>query len=392
MAAGLLIVGGGAAAHAALVAYRKQGGQGSAVLVSEDEHPPYNRPPLSKDFLRGESDETGLPLVPPDYYPANDCELVLSSSVVAIDQEARLVRTASGREIAYRKCILATGSAPSIPAFPGAEHTHSLRWLDQAVSLRETAQSARSAVVIGSGFIGCEAAASLAARGLAVTMVSDEPQPQLRRLGSAAADLISGWLSDAGVRIRSGVQVTGVTAIGSDRQERIIELSDGTTLSADLVLTAVGVRPRAELAEQAGLTVRDGRIEVDEHMQTSADHIFAAGDVVCAYNSAAGRHLSVEHWGEAESMGEIAGTVAAGGDAEWAQAPGFWSEIGGHTLKYAAWGDGFDLADPVRHVDGGLTVWYSTGGVTVGVLTSNSDDDYDRGPNLVETAAPVPTA
>lgn len=392
MTAGLLIVGGGAAAHAALAAYRKQGGPGSAVLVSEDDRPPYNRPPLSKDFLRGESEATSLPLDQPEFYSANDCELVLSSSVVALDPHARLVRTDSGREISYERCILATGSVPTTPSFPGAEHTLSLRWLDQAVRLRETAQSARSAVVIGSGFIGCEAAASLAARGLAVTMVSGEPQPQLRRLGTAAADLISGWLTDAGVRIRSDVQVAGVTAIGSTRQERIVELSDGTTLSADLVLAAVGVQPRAELAEQAGLTVRDGRIEVDEHMRTSADHVFAAGDVVSAHNSAAGRHLSVEHWGEAERMGEIAGTVAAGGNAVWAQAPGFWSEIGDHTLKYAAWGDGFDLADPVRHADGGLTVWYSTAGVTVGVLTSNADDDYDRGPALVEAAAPVPTA
>ncbi len=380
----LVIIGGGATGHAALAAYRRSGGHGSVLMISEDDRPPYNRPPLSKDFLRGETGEESLPLETPDFYADQGVELVLSDSVITLETGAHLVRTASGREIRYGTCIMATGCRPVTLDVPGGDSALPLRWLGQAHRLRDAAQTAASAVVIGSGFIGCEAAASLAARGIRVTMVSTEPQPQLQRLGSAASELISGWLVDAGVRIVGSAQVAGISA------GRMVDLSDGTVLSADFVLGAIGVQPRTELAERAGLEVADHRVVVDEHMRTSAEGVLAAGDAASALNTSAGRHLSVEHWGEAERMGEIAGTVAAGGDAHWSETPGFWSEIGDHTLKYAAWGDGFDVETPIRHPDGGLTVWYSRAGIAVGVLTSDADDDYDRGAELIRNGSPVP--
>ena len=390
--AGLVVVGGGPAGHAALQAYREAGGPGPVVMISEDTRPPYNRPPLSKDFLRGESDEDSLPLEDDSFYRADDNELLLADSVVALDPAARSVTTSSGRQITYRRCILATGCSPVLPGFPGHEGVLPLRRLDDARQLRESAQVASNAVVIGSGFIGCEAAASLAARGLAVSMVSSEHRPQLNRLGTDAADLITGWLTDAGVRLYGDTQVTDVAsdpAVTGGPARRTVRLSDGTKLAADLVLSAIGAVPRVELAEQAGLAVENGRIRVDQRMRTAVDGLFAAGDAVSAFNSAAGRHLSVEHWGEAERMGTIAGRVAAGGDDQWSEAPGFWSEIGEHTVKYAAWGDGYDTATPVRHVDGGLTVWYARDGVTVGVLTSGADEDYELGAELVRTGSPA---
>jgi NADPH-dependent 2,4-dienoyl-CoA reductase/sulfur reductase-like enzyme len=228
---------------------------------------------------------------------------------------------------------------------------------------------------------------SLAHRGLRVTMVTPESSPHQRRLGEAASALVQGWLVDAGVEIRAAAKVTEIVGVG---EQGIVRLADGTVLSADLVLAAVGVEPRTELAEQAGAPLRDGRVMVDEHMRTSVPDLLAAGDVVSAYNTGAGRHLAVEHWGEAERMGEIAGTTAAGKQDQWSNPPGFWSEIGGHTLKYAAWGDGFDQAVPVHHEDGGLTVWYVTDGATVGVLTSEADDDYDRGQELVAAGSAPP--
>ena len=170
----------------------------------------------------------------------------------------------------------------------------------------------------------------------------------------------------------------------------VVRVPGAPAIEADLVLTAAGVRPRAELAEAAGLEVRDGRIVTDERMRTSAPGVYAAGDVALATNAAAGRRLPVEHWGEALNHGEVAGAQAAGGDAEWATAPGFWSTIGERTLKHVAWGDGFDEARLVVHPGGGWTVWYGRGGTTVGVLTHECDEDYEHGRGLVERARPLP--
>lgn len=382
--ASLVIVGGGAAGHAALKSYRAAGSAGRVVMISEDTASPYNRPPLSKGFLRGESAEDALPLEPPEFYTDGATEVVLSDSVVAIDATAKVVSLRSGGRISFEHCILATGCEPVRLEVPGADFALRLRWLDQARELRDRAQSARSAVVIGSGFIGCEAAVSLALRGLRVTMVSPEAGPHRRRLGVAASVLITDWLERAGVDIRGEAKVVSIGEGG------IVRLSDDSVLAADLVLSAVGVEPRIELAEQAGADVRKGRVLVDERMRTSVPGLLAAGDVTMAYNTGAGRHLAVEHWGEAERMGEIAGTTAAGGQDQWSNPPGFWSEIGTNTLKYSAWGDGFDDAVPVHHEDGGLTVWYLTGGVTVGVLTSDADDDYDRGQELIAAGSSSP--
>ena len=147
---------------------------------------------------------------------------------------------------------------------------------------------------------------------------------------------------------------------------------------------AAGVTPRAGLGENAGLATKDGRIVVDEHMRTSDLHVYAAGDVVYARNAAAGRHLAVEHWGEALNMGEVAGRTIAGEPAQWDVAPGFWSSIGTHTLKYVAWGDGYETVDLTDHPDGGWTASYRTGDTLVGVLTHQSDDDYERGRAILE--------
>ena len=129
---------------------------------------------------------------------------------------------------------------------------------------------------------------------------------------------------------------------------------------------------------------------VDERMRTDQPGLLAAGDVAYARNAAAGRHLVVEHWGEALAMGTVAGTTAAGGNTRWAQAPGFWSMIGDHALKYVAWGDGYQQAQLIDHGGGAFTVWYSTEGVTVGVATHQADNDYERGRELVEQAKPLP--
>ena len=158
-------------------------------------------------------------------------------------------------------------------------------------------------------------------------------------------------------------------------------------LPADLVLAVVGVRPRGEIAARAGARMHEGRVVVDERMRTDVPGVLAAGDVAWARNAAAGRHLAVEHWGEALAMGKVAGASAAGRDAAWSEVPGFWSEIGDRVIKQAAWGDGWSDVELVEHAGGGFAAWYRQNGTLVGVLTHDADEDYDRGRVLVEEAA-----
>jgi NADPH-dependent 2,4-dienoyl-CoA reductase/sulfur reductase-like enzyme len=324
------------------------------VLVSADEHLPYNRPPLSKDFLRGESEEDDLPLEDEAFYRDHDIEVRLGNRAHTLDTSRQVVTLADGQTLSYSWCILATGATPKPLPVPGAEGpgVRYLRSRRQAAELRQAAATARSAVVVGSGFIGCEAAASLARRGLAVTLVSMEDGPQAARLGDAASQVLRGWLEDDGISLRLGAEVEAI-------EDGRVRLAGEASAEGDLILVAGGVEPEAGIAAQAGLAVEAGRIEVDAQMRSSAARVLAAGDVAFAFNAIAGRHLVVEHWGEALAMGQVAGRTAAGAEASWAEVPGFWSAIGDRTLKYAAWGDGFDDARLVDHGGGAFTVWYS---------------------------------
>jgi 3-phenylpropionate/trans-cinnamate dioxygenase ferredoxin reductase component len=381
------VVGGGPAALEAVRAYREGGGGGDVVLVSADEYLPYNRPPLSKDFLRGESEEDALPLEDEDFYRRRGIEVRLGTRAQELDAGRRVVTLGDGQTLSYGWCILATGASPKPLPVPGAEGpgVRYLRYRHQGRELREAAAAARSAVVVGSGFIGCEAAASLARRGLAVTLVSMEDGPQAARLGEAASEVLRAWLEGDGVSLRLGVEVEAI-------ERGRVRLAGQASAEGDLLLVAGGVEPEAGIAAGAGLAVEAGRVQVDAHMRSSVASVLAAGDVAFAFNAAAGRHLAVEHWGEALAMGRVAGQTAAGAEASWAEVPGFWSTIGDRTLKYAAWGDGFDDASFVDHGGGAFTVWYSQAGVAVGVLTHDADQDYERGRHLIEHRQPAPSA
>jgi NADPH-dependent 2,4-dienoyl-CoA reductase/sulfur reductase-like enzyme len=218
-------------------------------------------------------------------------------------------------------------------------------------------------------------------------MVSDEALPQERRLGEDAGRRLAGWLAALGVARLGGVEVAAIEPDGG--RGRTVRLAEGTAVPADAVLLATGAAPGLDLPRAAGLDVSGGAVAVDARMRTRTEGVLAAGDVALAQNAAAGRPLRVEHWGEALAQGEIAGRSAAGARAEWRRAPGFWSTIGRRTVKHVAWGDGWDEARMVEEGEG-FTVWYGRHGVTVGVLTHQRDEDYERGRELVERGAPLP--
>ena len=381
----LLVVGGGPAGLSAARSYRQAGGQGPVAIVADEHRMPYRRPPLTKELLRGESTEEDLPIEHESWLSEHEVSLI-SGRAVALDADGHSVALSGGRELTYRRLVLATGAEPTRLPVPGADDpaVRVLRTLDHLRELQQRLGRGESAIVIGSGFIGCEIAASLRMRGHPVELVSDEAAPNVARLGDEAAAVLARWLQEQGVALHLG---TAVERIERSRGEFNV-IADGSSVSGDVVIMATGVAPRGELAAATtGIELADGAIPVSADMRSARADVLAAGDVCRAENVAAGRPLRVEHWGDALTQGEIAGATAAGKQVAWDEVPGFWSTIGSRTLKYAAWGDGFDQARCERHSDGGFTVWYAREGQVVGVLTHESDGDYERGSELIKRGA-----
>ncbi len=377
----LVVIGSGPAGLSAARSYLDAGGVGPVALLTADPDQPYQRPPLSKDML---SDHSRAPTVLPilDGPEALEgIEVITGARVADVDVLGRTVRLAHG-DHGWDRLVLAPGSHPlRLPVADEQADLHHLRTLGDARRLHTAATHARSAVVIGSGFIGCEAAASLAVRGIDTVVVTPEDGPQRERLGARASRAITDWLTELGVVVHSGTEVTSVEA------PRTVHTTDGRTHHPDLVLVAIGITPNTGFLEGSGLAMHEGRIVVDDHMRASMPEVWAAGDAVRAHHARAGRALAVEHWGDALTMGGIAGRSAAGdGAARWEDPPGFWSQIGEHQLKYSAWGDGWDdLVASER--TGGFAVRYGRSGVLARVLTYGADDDYAEAADLLGRAS-----
>ncbi len=381
------IVGAGPAALATARAYREHGGEAQVTMIGQEPHAAYRRPPLTKEFLRGELDRAELAIESSRWFAENDVTLRRSERATAIDPVGGRVLLQGGERLQADAIVLATGSEPVRPQLPGMSHPAVLtvRTLDDSLALRERTSRGGPVVVVGTGFIGCEIAGSLAMGGRAVTLIGQESLPLQGRLGDGAAGRIAGWLGELGVELIGGAEVRSV------HDGRIVELSDGTRVKGETVVLGMGARPRGEIPAAAGLRMSDGAVVVDEAMRASriAHPVLAVGDVARAYNVSAGRHLRVEHWGDALAHGALAGQTLAGRDVRWDEVPGFWSTIASHTIKYAAWGDGYDRSTLISHPGGAFTVWYERDGAAAGVLTHERDDDYERGRELVRLGRPI---
>ncbi|HEX6474568.1 MAG TPA: FAD-dependent oxidoreductase [Candidatus Limnocylindria bacterium] len=361
----VLLIGGGVASARCARTLRRQGFTGSILLVSEEDLPPYNRPPLSKELLR-EDLPTDLVLAEPmSWYDRREVELALSSPVVAFDPEARTATIADGAVVGFGQMLLATGAEPRRPPFPGAERARLLRTLADAITLREAAVAGARAVVVGGGFIGVEVASSLAARGLGVTVVERTPALWAGSLG----ERLSAWaverLAAADVTARLS---TPVSSIGPEG----VAL-EGEVLPADLVLAGVGVEPRVGLAQEAGLEVDDG-VLVDAGQLTSARGIFAAGDMARPRNG-----VRVEHWHAARESGERAALAMLGLDVPAPRAPWIFSEVAGVTVDVV--GVATDWDDAL--VRGGVHA-YLAGGRVVQVAVIDGAVEVEAARRLVE--------
>jgi 3-phenylpropionate/trans-cinnamate dioxygenase ferredoxin reductase subunit len=389
-AKGIVIVGAGPGGVATARSYREHGGSGPVTLIGEEPTLPYERPPLTKEFMRGELEETQLLLEQRSWFESNDVQLLQGASVRAIDPQQRrvFVDGGGGGALEASSIVLATGSEPLRPSLPGFDHPSvlTMRMLSDSRAIVACANSAEVVIVIGTGFIGCEIAASLTARGARVKLIGQEALPQEARLGADAGRHIAGWLAELGVELIAEAEVSAV------HDAQTVELTDGRRVEGSCVVLGMGARPRAALAEAAGLQLRAGAVVVDATLRAPGCEgaVLAVGDVAHALNTSAGRSLRVEHWGDALAQGELAGRRLAVDEGEWDGVPGFWSTIGERTLKHAAWGDGYEQARTVEHANGGFTVWYSSGGVAVGVLAHECDADYERGRELIGAGEPAP--
>ena len=316
----IVIVGGGAAAFAAANALRRHDYGGSITMLSSDETPPVDRPNLSKDYLAGSAPEEWLPLAPADFYTDNGIDLRLKATVARIDPREHQVTLADGEILAYDKLLLATGAEPIRLSIPGADqpHVHVLRSLADCRAIIEGAKTARRAVVLGASFIGLEVAASLRTRGIEVHVVAPDKHPMERTLGPQLGAFIRSFHAEKGV-----VFHLDDLAVAIDGES--LKLRSGDTLAADLIVAGIGVRPRIEIAEGAGLAVDHG-VVVDAYLQTNAPDIFAAGDIARWPDPRSSTGIRVEHWVVAERQGQTAAHNMLGEREAFDAVPFFWSQ------------------------------------------------------------------
>ncbi|VEG51891.1 FAD-dependent pyridine nucleotide-disulfide oxidoreductase [Mycolicibacterium aurum] len=358
VAPGFLAIGSGPAGVSAAETFRRRHPHIPVRILSADPALPYAKPPLSKEYLGG--GHANLELHTAGWFARHHIDLRLGVTVDRIDVDAAEVVTTGGARYPYWHLVLASGSAAVPLEVPGGAAAQPLRSFADAVALKMAARYAATAVVIGGGLIGCETASRLAGLGVSTCVVIPEAAPLLRRFGMDVGARVSDMLADAGVRVIPSTSVEAVDADG-------VALASGEIVPGDVVVAATGVRPDIRLATDAGLEIRHGHVVVDEHMRTSAQNIYAAGDVTIAYNVAAGRPIVAEHWRDAAQQGLVAGLTAAGHPATWDKVPGFTCEIGQFTLTYRGWGAGYDHST-VTDKDAGFGVVYRCGGRVVGTL------------------------
>lgn len=327
------IVGASLAGAKAAETLREEGFDGRVVLVGAEDERPYERPPLSKDYLRGEADRETVFVHPAGFYDEHDIELRLGRTAVGLDPPGHELALDDGQRLRYDRLLIATGAEPRRLSIPGAEldGVLYLRSLADCDALRARLDRRGSVVVIGAGWIGAEVAASARQRGLEVTVLEPFSVPLERVLGAQVGAVYRDIHRDHGVQMLLGTSVEAFD--GADAVERV-RTTDGRELDCDFVVVGIGAMPRTGLAAQAGLVVDNG-ILVDAHLQTSAPDVFAAGDVAHAYHPFYGERIRVEHWANALHQGPVAAHSMLGNPAVYDRVPYFFSDQYDVGMEYA---------------------------------------------------------
>jgi 3-phenylpropionate/trans-cinnamate dioxygenase ferredoxin reductase subunit len=382
----IILAGGGLAAQRCAETLRREGYSGAIRMVCAEHHPPYDRPPLSKELLAGTRDQPSLALRPADWYATHDVELLLGVGATALRPGERRLLLADGAELRYDRLLIATGSrARRLPALSGRHNVSVVRTVDDGLALRDALDRGERLAVIGAGFIGQEVAATARVRGCTVTMVEAAPQPLAASLGPHVGAWFAQLHRGEGVDVLTGRTLRAVSGNGAVTG---LELSDGRTVAVDRVVVGVGVDPAARWLDGSGLQCSAG-VHVDECGRTGAPDVFAAGDVAATYDAASCGWVPGSHWEAAARQGARAARAMLGLAPPPPAPAGFWSDQYGIRIQYV----GRARPDDAVAIDGDpeareFTATFSRGGRAVAVLLVNRPRGLPAARTLIQKGTP----
>jgi 3-phenylpropionate/trans-cinnamate dioxygenase ferredoxin reductase subunit len=388
----MVIVGASLGGARAAETLRSEGFDGPVVLIGSEDETPYERPPLSKDYLMGKHGRDKLYAQPREWYGEHDVDLRLGTTVTSIDPAAHEVVLGDGSRVGYSKLLLTTGSSPRHVAVPGAD-LHGvlyLRQVEDSDRIRAAFETAEKVAVIGGGWIGLETAAAARNAGAEVTVLEMSELPLLRVLGREVAEVFAKLHTDNGVDLRTGVQVAEIT--GSGGTANGVRLADGTQVDADVIIVGVGITPNVQLAADAGLRVDNG-VVTDAQLRTSDPDVFAAGDVANAFHPLIGKHIRVEHWANARHQPVAAAKAMLGQDVAFDRVPYFYTDQYDLGMEYAGYVDPNGYAEVVFRGDVPrrefVAFWLSGDGRVLAGMNVNIWDVNDAISDLVRSGKPV---
>lgn len=371
------IVGASHAGTTLALQLRREGWTGPIRLIGAEAELPYHRPPLSKAYLDGDKELDTMRLRPLQHYQDNGIDLILGTTVLAIDADAQALRLSDGEALHYDRLALCTGAhVKTLQPAPDLANVHYIRTVADVKPLRESLQQGLRACVVGGGFIGLEVAAVMAAHGLDVTLLERETRLLPRVTGETLSGFMQALHERQGVDVRPGVHVLGVT--GESRAE-VVRLSDGSELAVDLMVVGIGVEPGIGLAETAELEIADG-ILVNEYTQTSVANIFAAGDCTSWFSARYGRRLRLESVQNATEQARVAAANIAGRPLAYDTVPWFWSDQYHIKLQMAGLSQGHDdvvvRGDPANLEQPNFTLFYRREGRLLAADCLNSPKEF----------------
>jgi 3-phenylpropionate/trans-cinnamate dioxygenase ferredoxin reductase subunit len=386
-----VIVGGGLAGAKAAQALREKDFGGHIVLLAEEEHLPYERPPLSKEFLAGKKSLPEFTAEDAAWYRDHNVDLRLGTRVTAIDTTAHTVALPDGTTVRYDKLLLATGSRSRRLPLAGSEASgvHYLRTIDDAQALDSALKGGSSLAVIGAGWIGLEVAATARGRGVDVTVVETARLPLLAALGAEIGEVFARLHRDHGVNLMLGTSVDEITTDGGAATG--LRLGDGSTVDADAVLVAVGAQTNCELAEHAGLDVAHGGVEVDSSLRSSNPDVFAVGDIASAQHPLFGIRVRTEHWANALKQPAVAAAAMLGKHAEYAELPYFFTDQYDLGMEYVGYAPSYERTVFRGDVDGRefTAFWLDGNRRVLAGMNVNIWEGLDDIKELIRSQAPV---
>jgi 3-phenylpropionate/trans-cinnamate dioxygenase ferredoxin reductase component len=390
----VLLIGGGIASASAAAELREGGFDGSITLATRELDPPYERPPITKGYLQGKDDRASTLIQPEAWYAEHDVELLTRTPVMSLDPEERTAKLGK-EEVGFSQALVATGAMVRRLQVDGAQRDgiHYLRTLGTADSLRKDVEGAERIAIVGGSYIATEVAASLTILGKACTIVCQETLPLERGFGPVAGRFAYDLLAGHGIAIEAGADVVAFDGNGADDAPvTAVVCEDGRRIDADLVVIGAGAIPDVMLARKIGLEIGDsGGVACDEHLETSIEGIFAAGDM-CEYDSVIHhRRLRIEHFEVAAAQGRHAARAMLGSDEPYAEVPYFWSDLADWaTLEYvgpaAGWDEEIVRGDPASAA---FSVWYVKDGRLAGALAVGRSEDLDTARELMTSGAAV---